>query len=106
MKLTRIVLVQGACGESDVQEKRLKIPMNKKRNVHPATLPVSTVQTVSPPSQGVPERPPHAEICQRAYFIWLSKGRPSDQDVTNWLEAEAQLCGKVQVRPTDGSHVA
>ncbi len=31
------------------------------------------------------------EIAQRAYLIWLAKGKPQGQDEANWLEAEAEL---------------
>ncbi|MBI4585008.1 MAG: DUF2934 domain-containing protein [Planctomycetes bacterium] len=44
----------------------------------------------------MPKRPAHAEIAQCAYFLWVAKGRPSDQDAAIWLEAEASLCGKVE----------
>jgi hypothetical protein len=31
------------------------------------------------------------EVAERAYLIWLSKGKPQGQDEANWLEAEAEL---------------
>lgn len=31
------------------------------------------------------------EIAERAYLIWLAKGKPHGLDEVNWLEAEAQL---------------
>lgn len=31
------------------------------------------------------------EIAQRAYLIWLAKGKPQGQDEANWLQAEAEL---------------
>ncbi len=33
----------------------------------------------------------HDQIAQRAYDIWLQKGRPMGQDHQNWLDAESQL---------------
>ena len=30
-------------------------------------------------------------IATRAYGIWLQQGRPIDQDVANWLQAESEL---------------
>lgn len=35
------------------------------------------------------------EIAERAYLLWLAKGRPQGQDETNWLEAEAELVGSL-----------
>lgn len=37
---------------------------------------------------------PHMQIAERAYLIWLTKGRPIGQDTANWYEAEAQLSGE------------
>ena len=36
----------------------------------------------------------HERIAQRAYLIWLSKGRPVGRDMEHWLEAERQLIGE------------
>ena len=36
-------------------------------------------------------KPTHEQIAGRAYEIWLRKGRPSDQDKENWVEAESEL---------------
>ena len=33
----------------------------------------------------------HDQIAQRAYEIWLAKGRPPGQEEQNWHEAEAEL---------------
>lgn len=33
----------------------------------------------------------HDQIAQRAYEIWLAKGRPRGQEQRNWYEAEAEL---------------
>lgn len=71
--------------------------MVKKSNVEPTTADPSAAQTgVRGEAQSVPKRPAHAEIAQCAYFLWVAKGRPSDQDAAIWLEAEASLCGKVE----------
>ena len=35
--------------------------------------------------------PNYEQIAQRAYEIWLGKGRPSGQDIENWKQAEAEL---------------
>lgn len=33
----------------------------------------------------------HDQIAERAYQIWVEKGRPTGTDSENWAEAEAQL---------------
>ncbi len=33
----------------------------------------------------------HVEIATRAYFIYVTAGRPEGQEMQHWLEAEAQL---------------
>ncbi len=33
----------------------------------------------------------HDQIAERAYEIWLRKGRPRGQDYNNWVEAEGEL---------------
>jgi hypothetical protein len=38
----------------------------------------------------------HDQIAQRAYEIWLAKGRPMGQDEQNWREAEMSLRGELQ----------
>lgn len=32
-----------------------------------------------------------AKICERAYFIWLKKSKPSNSAMTDWLQAEKEL---------------
>ena len=32
-----------------------------------------------------------AQIAERAYYLWLRKGRPVGQDAQNWAEAEQEL---------------
>ncbi|AMV28846.1 hypothetical protein VT84_30915 [Gemmata sp. SH-PL17] len=45
---------------------------------------------ISPPESTQVEIP-HDKIAARAAEIWDRKGRPHDQDVQNWMEAEAEL---------------
>jgi hypothetical protein len=35
--------------------------------------------------------PTHQQISQRAYEIFVERGRPQGHDLDHWLEAEAQL---------------
>ncbi len=42
------------------------------------------------------ERPIRRRISERAYFVWIANGKRSDQHLSNWYQAEAELL------PTDG----
>jgi len=37
----------------------------------------------------------HDQIAERAYHIWLKKGRPTGCDEDNWIEAEKELAETV-----------
>lgn len=39
------------------------------------------------------------QIAERAYYIWLRKGRPFGQDDQNWLEAVAELTAELSATP-------
>ncbi len=60
---------------------------------------VNTPATANGPEQdGIPEAQPtvvmrvsHDEIAQRAYEIWLERGRPVDQSHDHWCLAEGEL---------------
>lgn len=41
---------------------------------------------------------PQELVAERARSIWEQRGRPADQDLDIWLEAERQLSGKPLVR--------
>lgn len=41
-------------------------------------------------------RPTQEEIAQRAYEIFVQRGRPQGRDLEHWLEAEAQLVSSRQ----------
>jgi hypothetical protein len=45
----------------------------------------------SKPQTQVEMKITHDQIAQRAYEIWLAKGRPPGQEEQNWREAEAEL---------------
>jgi hypothetical protein len=47
-------------------------------------------------------KPSHNEIAQRAYDIFVERGRPEGRDLDHWLEAEAQLT-HVQQTPAGSS---
>jgi len=36
-------------------------------------------------------RPTNSQIEVRAYYLWDAMGRPSGQDLSIWLQAEAEL---------------
>ncbi len=42
--------------------------------------------------------PSQEMIAQRAYQKWLARGCPSDTEVQNWLEAEAELKAELSER--------
>lgn len=53
-------------------------------------------ETDSPPADGfeglsAEGRVRRAEIMHRAHSIWVSKGRPADSQLADWLEAEAEV---------------
>jgi hypothetical protein len=58
-----------------------KKPVRKRSGVPPE----------SPTSPEVAGEITHAEIATRAYFIYISAGRPEGQEMQHWFEAEAQL---------------
>lgn len=35
--------------------------------------------------------PSYEQIAQRAFEIWVAKGRPQGQDIENWKQAEGEL---------------
>jgi hypothetical protein len=41
-------------------------------------------------------RPSHEEITQRAYEIFIERGRPEGRAMEHWLEAEGQLVAAAQ----------
>jgi hypothetical protein len=44
------------------------------------TFPISQTQTVD-----------SEKVREKAYFLWIEKGYPENNDLDNWLEAEEQL---------------
>lgn len=42
--------------------------------------------------------PPQELVAERARSLWEQRGRPSDQDLEIWLEAERQLGGRPGVK--------
>jgi len=35
-------------------------------------------------------------VKDRAYYIWLGKGKPAGQDTTIWLQAEKEIRSKIK----------
>ena len=67
--------------------------MNQPMSQSKATQAFSNQPTRTVPdaaSAGTP-RPTHAEIAERAYEIYLKKGRQQGQCDRNWLQAEQEL---------------
>jgi Protein of unknown function (DUF2934) len=42
-------------------------------------------------ANGLPGEPNHDEIALRAYSLWEQQGRPQNQEIEIWLQAETQL---------------
>lgn len=63
------------------------------------SAPQPTPRTQTPPAPDY-QAPPVIrldQIAERAYYIWLRKGRPIGQDHENWIEAEQELVGELRV---------
>jgi hypothetical protein len=47
------------------------------------------------------DRAPREEILHRAYAIWEGEGHPDNRQLANWLDAEAEMMGRVRnaIRP-------
>jgi hypothetical protein len=52
-------------------------------------------------SRGAPvaesRAPVHEQIAQRAYRLWQERGQAHGQDLDDWLEAESQLRGSLEM---------
>ena len=62
----------------------------------PAPVPAAAHKPPAPPP---PVDFSHDKIEARAYEIWVRKGKPHDQDLQNWAEAEAELRAEFAARP-------
>ena len=69
----------------------------------PSRRMTAAIRATTPPVQPMP--PASGEVCveitqemiaKRSHEIWERKGRPTDMDTENWIEAEAEL--KAQTR--------
>lgn len=56
----------------------------------PAATPARSFQDVAPP-RPTPAAPTREQIAERAFAIWLSRGRGPGHDVEDWLQAEREL---------------
>jgi hypothetical protein len=43
--------------------------------------------------------PTHEQIAERAYFIWLAKGKPHGRETEHWFEAEEALLRAMEKPP-------
>lgn len=53
--------------------------------------PTGTSANSAPQASPITVELHHDQVAQRAYAIWVAKGRPDGQDTQNWQEAEQQL---------------
>lgn len=68
------------------------------RPSQPMAAAASTATAAAPNACASPVRTTltHQQIAERAYYIWLRKGRPRGQDLENWREAEADLLAQAR----------
>jgi len=60
----------------------------------PQALPSALeIPAASPEVQAHKPEATHDQLCQRAYEIWIEKGRPYGQEDANWAQALAELGG-------------
>ncbi len=87
-----------AAGRGGRYLRRMKPAKSKKS---PEKAPAETLSAPParpvPPETAAPSAIPQEKVAERARSIWEERGRPSDQDLDIWLEAERQL-GKVGER--------
>ena len=67
--------------------KKKLTPAEPVKMTIPAEKPAKTAK-VTPKAA-----PTYDQIAARAYEIWAEKGYPAGQDLENWRQAEAELCG-------------
>jgi hypothetical protein len=59
-----------------------------------------------PDAQERAKTPTHDQIAQRAYEIFVERGRPEGRDQEHWLLAESQLCQGKKLQPSISSTTA
>ena len=71
-----------------------KAPAKSAAKTAPKSAPKSAAKTAgAKPTPEAVVTMSHDEIANRAYMIWLAKGKPAGQDAANWREAERELVG-------------
>lgn len=83
-------------GKKPTARPRTTKPADDRKIAASNTAPAPQQQTT--PGKAAPALTPkitmtlnHEQIAQRAYAIWVAKGRPQGQDTQNWHEAETTL---------------
>jgi hypothetical protein len=74
-----------------------KRPMSRVGSVQPSKQAATATATSAAPTAAAPRinvTLSHKQIAERAYYIWLRRGRPHGQELQNWREAEADLVGQ------------
>lgn len=81
-------------------------PPRTRRNAAPKAAPKAAAVEkpagrAKPASTAIPAVPTTPAIssdaiAERAYYIWLRKGRPYGQDDQNWIDAEAELTAELK----------
>lgn len=99
MKTNRIIKTKPStaakpAGKSSPPES-LRTAPDRKRGVKLAPVAAPVAPTLAPPARGRREITTDL-IAQRAYIIWEQQGRPSGNDLANWLLAESQLKEEIQ----------
>jgi len=56
-----------------------------------ATAPAKPVASTCCGGSTTCSTPSYEQIAQRAFEIWVAKGRPQGQDIENWKQAESEL---------------
>ena len=61
----------------------------------PVRVPVAALSVHGDfPGMNSADRAPREEILHRAYALWESEGHPSNRELANWLDAEADVLGR------------
>jgi len=76
-----------------IKRKSVKKSQGKKDTGKKSSLKRKTTKSVITKKQHITPEILH-QIEEAAYYIWLNKGCPENQDLENWKEAEQQILGR------------